>query len=421
MSSDCERCRGVCSIMWITWVKYRRFNKEILVKYSFSIKPAEELEFIRQIYPKLQEGGTHVDVCWLVEVMVVGVGAGKRDGKRGRARERGRGRGLFISVVLFCASWAHSGNGRKKAERGRWRRLAGEHERRLREGRDRGRRGEDGRTDGGWVCVSTPLAPQTMNALWSLPATTRHCSRSQRGEHNGRGRTGGGRRGEGLRVGRVCVRAGHVCRARVWHPDLLWPSRWIQEGWAAGGGEVSTLFYLLLSWFPLLFIPTHLSRPSLIPLSLPSFLLLSVIFFLCMFSYFHLFVFPLHLSIFSLSYLLFLTYFPALCSFSSRSPFLFSSFSSPLSFSHPFFCICSFSTLLFLCHPNFSPPPCCHFLLLPAFLSSSVHFFLSCHLYLTSCLLPPLHVFFHFLRLLPAFLPSLLYIFHLSSFLSSSS
>lgn len=75
-------------------------------------------------------------------------------------------------------------------------------------------------------------------------------------------------------------------------------------------------------------------------------------------------------------------------SFLLPSPFFFSSFSSPLFFSHPFVCICSFSSLLFLCHPNFSPPPCCLF---PFFRASWFPFIL--------CL------FFSFMSALSYFLP----------------
>lgn len=168
------------------------------------------------------------------------------------------------------------------------------------------------------------------------------------------------------------------------------------------------------SCFPLLFILAHLSRPSLVPLSLPSFHLLahllSVMLFPCV-----LLISPLCLSSPSVSHPSLLT--PSLLSFSHLllcfmffllpSPFLFSSFSSPPFLLSP--------ALLFHCHPNFFPPPCCLF---PFFLASWFPFILCSFDFLlpTSFLVSMSSCLFHFLLLFPAFLPSFFYVFHLFSY-----
>lgn len=176
---------------------------------------------------------------------------------------------------------------------------------------------------------------------------------------------------------------------------------------------MSTSFFLIC--FPVPSIHTHLTRPSLIPLSsrflpcTPS---------LCdVLSYFHLFVF---LSV-SLSLLT-----PSLPSFSHLlfcfifflpPPFLFSSFL--LVFSPLFVFVPSLFCFFVICVSLFLPA---FFSILPCFLlSSCVHFSFMSSL---SHFLPPpsfpcpLASFIS--SSFPAFLPSFFSIFHLFSFLSSS-
>lgn len=157
-----------------------------------------------------------------------------------------------------------------------------------------------------------------------------------------------------------------------------------------------------------LFILAHLSRPSLVPLSLPSFLLLAHLLSVLLF--------PCVLTFTSLSFLSSVSHslypdifssFSALCSFSS--PFLFSSFSStPLLLSSFFVFVLSPLFYFFVIQISVLVPLVVfHFSLLPGFLSSSFHFFFHVIFILrpASFLVSMSSCLFHFLRLFPAILP----------------
>lgn len=136
------------------------------------------------------------------------------------------------------------------------------------------------------------------------------------------------------------------------------------------------------SCFPLLFILAHLSRPSLVPLSLPSFHLLAHLFSVMLFPCV-LLISPLCLSSPSVSHSL---------SPDTFSSFFFSSTSLLYVFSSPHLsCFLVFPLLPFFSHPLYCfiviqisfllPVVFFHFSLLPGFLSFSVH--------LISYFLPP--------------------------------